>query len=106
MLGVLLVRAAARYPLRPLIALSRYTPGVLDHLRHVHQVPGHERRVPVREVVLGPPRSEIQIRGARAGLSYPSRVGLRWYCVAQMLERVEDVHRAVLGPVLVAGDEA
>src|SRR4051794_31522915 len=100
MLRVLLVRAAASYPLRPLIPVSRDTSGVPDHPRHVHEVPGHESRVPVGEVVLRTPGPGIEIRGTRPGLPDPSCVGLWRYRVTQVLEGVEDVHRAVLYPVL------
>src|SRR5919202_2843350 len=106
MLRVLLVRAAAGYPLRPLIPVSRDASGVPDHPRHVHEVPGHESRVPVGEVVLGTPGPGVEIRGTRAGLPDPSRVGLGRYGVTQVLEGVEYVHRAVLRPVLVARYEA
>ena len=68
MLGVLLVWAAASYPLRPLIPVSRDASSVFDHPRHVHEVPAHERRVPVREVVLGSPGAGIQVRRTRTGL--------------------------------------
>jgi hypothetical protein len=43
---------------------------------------------------------------ARAGLADPAGVGLRRDRVAEVLQRVEDVHRAVLDAVLVAGDQA
>ena len=50
-------------------------------------------------------RPFVEIRRARAGLTDPSGVCLRWDHVTEMLEAVEDVHRAVLDPVLVAGDQ-
>ena len=53
MLRVLLVRAAAGYPLRSLVPVGRDAPAVYDHPRQMRQVPGHESRIPVREVVLG-----------------------------------------------------
>src|SRR3712207_4504750 len=83
MLRVLLVRTAACYPLRPLVPVSRDAPGVLDHPRQGHQVPTHESRVPVREVVLGTSGAGIEVRRARACLPDPTRVGLRRYHVAQ-----------------------
>ena len=46
------VEAAARVPLRALVAVRRDPAGVLEHPREVHEVPGHERRVAVGEVVL------------------------------------------------------
>ena len=51
-------------------------------------------------------RPGVEIRRARARLADPPGVGLRRDHVAEVLQRVEDVHRAVLRPVLVAGDEA
>jgi hypothetical protein len=62
MLRVLGVRAAAGYPLRPLISVGRDATGILYHPRQVHEVPGHERSVPVREVVFRAPGTGIEIR--------------------------------------------
>ena len=62
--------------------------------------------VAVGEVVLGPPEPGVEVARARAGLADPAGVGLRRDRVAEVLQRVEDVHRAVLDAVLVAGDEA
>jgi hypothetical protein len=42
----------------------------------------------------------------RSGLADPIRVRLRRDGVAEVLEAVEDGHRAVLDAVLVAGDQA
>ena len=54
----------------------------------------------------GPPRARVEVRRARAGLADPAGVGLRRDRVADVLQRVEDVLRAVLDAVLVAGDQA
>ena len=56
--------------------------------------------------LLGPARAGIEVGRARPRLAEPAAVGLRRDRVAQVLERVEDVHGAVLGAVLVAGDDA
>ena len=53
-LGVGEVEAGAGVPLRALVAVRGDAAGVLEHARHVQQVPGRERRVAVGEVVLGP----------------------------------------------------
>ena len=81
-------------------------PRVLEHPRQVQQVPGHERGVAVGEVVLGPAGAGVEIGRPRAGLADPAGVGLRRDGVAEVLQRVEDVHGAVLDAVLVAGDQA
>ena len=106
MLGVLMVGTAAGYPLRSLVSVGRDAPGIFYHPGQMHEIPGHERRVSVREVVLGTSGAGIQIRGARTGLPDPACVSLRRYHETQMLKRVEDVHRAMLDSVLVAGDKA
>ena len=54
----------------------------------------------------GPPEPGIEVRRAGARFADPARVGLRRDHVAEVLQRVQDVHRAVLHAVLVAGDEA
>ena len=81
-------------------------PAVAQQLCEVHQVPRHERRVAVGEVVLRPARSRVEVRRPRAGLADPAGVGLRRDRVPEVLQAVEDVHRAVLDAVLVAGDQA
>ena len=53
----------------------------------------------------GPPEPSSRYDGPGSGLADPARVGLRRDRVAKVLERVEDVHRAVLDAVLVAGHE-
>ena len=81
-------------------------PASLSIRRGVHQVPGHERGVAVGEVVLRAAAARVEVRRSRAGLADPAGVGLRRDRVADVLQRVEDVHRAVLDAVLVAGDQA
>ena len=54
----------------------------------------------------GPPEPGSRYDGPGPGLADPAGVGLRRDHVAEVLQRVEDVHRAVLDAVLVAGDEA
>ena len=54
----------------------------------------------------GPPEPGSRYDGPGPGLADPARVGLRRDHVAEVLQRVEDVHRAVLDAVLVAGDQA
>src|SRR5215210_6772429 len=105
MLRVLGVWTASGHPFRPLVSVGRDATGILYHPRQVHEVPGHKRGVPVREVVFRTTGAGVQVRGTRAGLPDPTRVGLGRYRVAQVLERVEYVHRTVLDPVLVARDE-
>src|SRR5437588_1819338 len=105
-LGVGVVEAAAGVPLRALVAVGGDAAGVLEHPGQMEEVPGHERGVAVGEVVLRPTRSGVEVRRPRSRLADPAGVGLGRDDVAEVLERVQDVHGAVLDPVLVAGDEA
>ena len=99
------IRSASGVPLCPLVAVCRNASRVLDHPRHVHEIPGHERRVAICEIVFRATRTGIQIRRTRAGLAEPGCVGLGRYHVTQMLQRIEHVHRTMLGPVFVACDQ-
>ena len=105
-LGVGEVEAAAGVPLRPLVPMGGDAAGVGNHASQVEQVPGHEGRVPVGEVVVGPAGTGIEVRRAGPGLADPARVGLGRDDVAEVLEGVQDVHGAVLHAVLVAGHQA
>src|SRR5690349_11936219 len=95
-LGVLPVEPRARVPLRALVAVARYAARVLEHLREVHQVPGHEGGVAVGEVVLGATAARIEVRRPGTRLADPPRVGVGRDRVADVLQGVEDVLRAVL----------
>src|ERR671911_390239 len=105
-LGVVGVEAAAGVPLRALVAVSRDAAGPLQHRPQVHQVPGREGGVAVGEVVLGTAGPRVEVGRPRTGLADPAGVGLGRDRVAEVLEAVEDVHGAVLDPVLVAGEQA
>ena len=72
----------------------------------MHEVPGHECGVAVGEVVVRPTGSWVKVGGPGPGLPDPAGICLRRDRVAEVLQAVEDVHRAVLDAVLVAGDEA
>jgi Resolvase, N terminal domain len=76
-------------PQRALVAVSRNPARLLEQPCEVEQIPGHEGRVPVREVVLGPPGAGIEVRQAWACLPDPAGVGLGRDRVAKVLERVE-----------------
>ena len=52
MLRIRIIKPTARVPLRALVAMRRNPTGVFDHPRQVQQVPGHEGRVAIGEVVL------------------------------------------------------
>ena len=80
-------------------------PARLSIAREVHQVPRHERRVAPRELVLEPAAARVGVARPRAGLADPSAVGLRRDHVAEVLQRVQHVHRDVLDAVLVARDD-
>src|SRR5271166_3932958 len=104
--GIGVVESAAGVPLRALVTVCGDAARVLEQAGHVQKVPGHEGRVAVGEVVLRPARAGIEVAGPGADLAEPRRVGLGWDHVAEVLQRVEHVHRAVLRSVLVAGDQA
>src|ERR1044072_5276099 len=69
-------------------------------------VPVDEGGVAVGEVVLRSARAGVEVGGAGSGLADPAGVGLGRDGVAEVLEAVEDDHRAVLDAVLVPGDQA
>src|SRR5262245_1556147 len=100
------VEPAARVPLRALVAVGGNAARVLEHPRQMEDVPRREGGVAVREVVLRSSGSRVEIRRARAGLADPARIGLRWNHVAEVLQRVQGVHRAVFDPILVARHQA
>ncbi len=81
-----MVEAIARIPRRPLVAMGGNAAGILQHPRQMHQVPGHERRVALGEVVVDAD-TVIAIGRARSGLADPARIGLRRDDIAQMLKR-------------------
>ncbi len=56
-----MIEAAAGVPLGALIAMGRNTSRIFHHSRQMHQIPGHEGRVAIGEIILGPARSGIQI---------------------------------------------
>src|SRR4051794_7750348 len=76
-LGVLEVEAAAGVPFGALVAVGGDPAGALQEPRDVDQVPRHERRVPVREVVVRTAGAGVEVAGAGAGLADPPRVRLR-----------------------------
>lgn len=106
MLGVGEVEAAACVPAGALVAVGGEPAGVAQEPGEVHEVPGHEGGGAVGEVVLGPSEAIIEVGGTGACFAEPGGVGLGWDGVAEVLEGVENVHGAVLGAVLVAGDKA
>ncbi len=83
---------------------------VLQHPCEMHQVPCREGRIAPCEIIVEARAAavveHVAIGRPRARLANPACVGLWRDRVADMLERVEDAHRAVLDPVFVSGDEA
>src|SRR5579862_3000149 len=79
--GVVVVEPTAGVPLGPLIAVYRYATGVFQHLGHVHQVPGHKRRVALRKVVVFADFAAVSVIVAitwpGAGFTNPAGVRLR-----------------------------
>src|SRR5262249_40891858 len=62
---------AAGVPAPALVAVGRHAAVVLEHAGDVQQVPGHERRVAVGEVVLGTAGAGVEVGRARARLADP-----------------------------------
>src|SRR4051812_28444408 len=99
------VETAAGVPGGALIAVSGDAAGVLQHPSQVKHVPGREGGVAISEVVLRAAGTLVEIGRSGPGLADPTRVRLRRDRIAEVLQGVEDVHRAVLEPVLVAGHQ-
>ena len=83
----------------------------LEQRRGVHQVPAHDRGVLVRELAVVADAfvaalDLVAVARTRADLAEPAAVGLRRDHVADVRHRVEDLRRAGLHAVLVAGDHA
>ena len=97
--------AFAVVPGLPQVAVCGDAAGVLEHPGRVHQVPRHEGRVAVGEVVLGAARFGIEVARTRADLADPTGVGGWRDAVADVLQAVEDRHCGMLDAVLVAGDQ-
>src|SRR5207249_1181134 len=70
----------------PTVAVRGDAARVLHHAGEVEQVPGHEGRVAVGEVVLRPAGTRVEIRRTGAGLADPTGIGLRRDDVAEVLE--------------------
>ena len=81
--------SAPRIPSGPDVAVRRNATGGPQHPSEMHQVPRHERRVAVGEVVLRPAGSRVEVRRAGPRLTDPAGVGLRRDGVADVLQRVE-----------------
>src|SRR5579862_7248617 len=105
-LGVGEVEATPGVPRRSLVAVGGDAAGVFELAGEVQQVPRHECGVPVGEVVFRAPGARIEIGGTRARFTDPAGVGLGRDNVAEVLERVEDVHCTVLHAVLVPCHQA
>ena len=56
-----MIKACAGIPGRSLIAVGGNAAIVLEHPSHMHEVPGHERRVALGEVVINPIGSVVTI---------------------------------------------
>ncbi|MCO5571888.1 hypothetical protein L7F22_025636 [Adiantum nelumboides] len=96
----------AGVPRRAPVAVGRDPAGAADHRGDVEQVVGHEREVAVGEVVLRAAGALVEVGRAGADLADPARVGLGRDGEPDVLQAVEDAHRAVLEAVLVAGEQA
>src|SRR5947209_6758100 len=98
---VLVPRVAHLLPALGRVADRRQAARRAQHPGGVHEVPGHVGGVAVREVVVVADRhvgSGQQVAVARPGtrLTDPAAVRLGRHHVADVLEGVEEVHRAVL----------
>ena len=97
-LRVWVVEAAARIPGGALVAMDRDPARILQHACQVQEIPRHEGGVAIGEIVFKPARALVEVGRAWTGLADPPGVGLRRNDVAQVLERIQDVHGAVLTP--------
>ena len=79
---------------------------VLQDRSEVHEIPTHESRVAVREIVFWPARSFVEIAGTGSDFADPAGVGGGRNRIADVLQAVEQVRRAVLHAVFVAGDDS
>src|SRR5204862_8116615 len=86
-LGVREVAAACRVPFGALVAMGRHPSGCLHEPGNVEEVPGHEGRVAVGEVVLGPAGVRVEVRGSGPGFTDPAGVGLGRDDVTEVLQR-------------------
>ncbi len=89
--------------------MSRNTSGVLQQPCQVKLIPRHERRIPLREVVVEvdwPTGAFITLARSWTRLPDPPGVCLRWNRIAEMLEAVEHPHSDVFDTILVARHDA
>src|SRR5690348_4589324 len=89
---VRMIEAGTGVPCGPLVAVGGEAACVLEHSSDVEEVPGRERRVPLREVVLRSSGPLVEIARTRSRLADPPGVRLRRDHVTQVLQRVQDVH--------------
>ena len=103
-LGVLVVEAGARVPRLRSLPPAGKPPASLSSFARCMRF--HVMNVVLRCVNCSPPAA-ARVEVGRAGpcLADPAAVGLRRDGVADVLEAVEDVARAVLDAVLVARDD-
>lgn len=107
MFRVFVVETAARLPRLAIIAVVRIAARIFQDACEVHQVPRHDRGVALGKIVVeagAPALQLIAVGRARPGLADPTAVGLRRDGVAEMLQRKENAHGAVLNAVLIACD--
>lgn len=101
-----MAESATGLPTRALIAMRGYAAGVFDCPRNVQQVPGHESRAAVGEVVLRAAGSRIEIRKPQTDRAQPPGIGLWGDYIAQMLQCKVNVRGTVLCAILVPGNQA
>ena len=108
--GIREVESRARIPFPTLISVGREAARRLQHPGEVEEVPCHEGRVAIGELVVDPDPTPIlelvPIAGTRARLTDPSGVRLGRDRVPDVLQAVEDVRRAVLDSVFVSRNQA
>jgi hypothetical protein len=63
------VETAAGVPIGALVAVSWNATCIFDHPSHVQQIPSHEGRVAIGEVILRSTRSFVEVRGSGTGFA-------------------------------------
>lgn len=81
--------------------MCRVTAIIFKYAGQMQQVPCHERRVAVREIVFRTARTWVKVAWTRAYVSQPACICLRRDGVADVLQAVENIHRTVLYAVFV-----
>ncbi len=89
MLRMLVIEAAAGFPGLAVIAVIGQAAGGFEHVGEVHQIPAHDGRVALGEVIVET-GAVIAITGTGAGFTDPAAISLGRDDITEMAESVED----------------